>query len=160
MIISLNVLAGGLVFKLEITFDGHRRIKITSYTQNSELIFNFGLFKLRHSPAATYVNIDIRKKYWFLYHSMYSQKIVYKFMEIELKDSGSLDIQRKRERPNWSPLTFTLLKGTQEKKQLVKGPVINQRGRKTRKGQDFKYKKITIHHNQEITFNMTVLQMC
>lgn len=47
-------------------------------------------------------------------------------MEIELKDPGSLDIQTKGEKPNWSPLTFTLLKGTQENKQLVKGPVINR----------------------------------
>lgn len=62
-------------------------------------------------------------------------------MEIELKDPGSLDIQRKRERPNSSPLTLTLLKGSQENKQLVKGPVINLWGRKTGKGHGFKYKK-------------------
>lgn len=82
-------------------------------------------------------------------------------MVIELKDPSSLDIQRKGERPNWSPLIFTLLKGTQEYKQLVKGPMINQWVRKTRKGQGFKYKKKKkTHHNQEITYNMTVLQMC
>lgn len=54
-------------------------------------------------------------------------------MEIELKDAGSLDIQRKRERPNSSPLMFTLLKGSQENKQLVKGPVINLWGERLEK---------------------------